>query len=604
MTEDSAWTGRPISRRTVVKGGLVLAGGALVGAPSLALGRRRGPAAADMVLRDGHIHTLDPANPAASAVAIAGDQIVFVGDTAGVEAHVGPKTEVIDLGGRMVLPGIHDAHTHALAGGQTLNAPSLNYRQLRLAAFLQAIERLLERYPGATPDSWFIVGEWDASFMPKLPDRQDLDGLPTSRPILVFSLDGHIALANSRALEIAGISAATPDPPDGEIRHDPQGEPTGILLDGAIDLVYEHIPEPSVEDNAVALKAAFQQMNEQGITSYLDASAGGDDLAATAQVSDDGDLTLRPSLAAYVDPELAADVEAMLDYLDDRQATHARPDVAVRTVKLFFDGVVEYPTQTAAMLRPYRKCRGPRSDLQCGPGNDNGPTYFPQEVANEAIAALDEAGWQVHVHAIGDRAVRSALDAFEHALAVNGPGDNRHTIGHVELVHPNDFDRFAELGVLPNMQMHWAERDSYTVDRLRPYVGDRRWRRTYPAGSLNRHGARLCGGSDWPVDPLLPFRQIEIAVNRTADEVYPGDPRPLFRRQGLTLARSLAMHTRNSAYQLHQDTLTGEIRNGLLADLIVLDRDLFEVPLTNVSKTKVDMTLVGGEVVHSRRIGV
>ena len=194
--------------------------------------------------------------------------------------------------------------------------------------------------------------------------------------------------------------------------------------------------------------------------------------------------------------------------------------------------------------------------------------------------------------------MRSALDAFEHARTQNGVTDRRHTICHLELVHPEDFRRFAELGVLANMQLHWAERDSYTIDKLKPYLGSKRWRHTYPAGSLHRAGAMLCGGSDWPVDPLLPFRQIEMAVNRTADEIYEGYLRPLFSHQGLELRQSLAMHTRNSAFQLHQEELSGQIRVGLAADLAVLDRDPLGVPLKKVSKTKVRMTLVNGEVVH------
>jgi predicted amidohydrolase YtcJ len=594
---ESAGSAR-LSRREVVKGGLVVAGAALVGAPP-AVSRRRHGVAADLVLTNGRVHTLDRANPAARSVAVSGGQIVYVGSDAGAKDYIGAGTDVIDLGGRMVMPGIHDGHMHPLSGGQALTAPSLGYRQLRLPAFLNAIERLLADFPGGGADTWLVVGEWDATFMPRLPTRHDLDALGTPRPIIVFSLDGHIALANSRALEIAGVTAATPDPPDGEIRRDGQGEPTGVLLDGAIGLVSSHIPPPTVEDNARALKAAFASMNRQGITSYLDASAGTSDLEATTRVSDDGELTVRPSLAITVDAELAADPEAMLEFLEGRRQTHQRPDVAIRTVKMFFDGVIEYPTQTAALLRPYLKNVGTRRHPRWVPSNNRGPTYFPQDIANAAIQALDAAGWQVHVHAIGDRAVRSALNAFEHALASNGPQDNRHTITHLELVHPNDFGRFNELAVLPSMQMQWAERDSYTVARLRPYVGDRRWRRTYPAGSLQRRGARLCGGSDWPVDPLLPFRQIEMAVNRTADEIYPGDPRPLFERQGLSLGRSIVMHTRNSAYQLHQDAMSGTLKSGLAADLVVLDRNLLEVPLTRVSKTKVLMTLVGGRVVHA-----
>ncbi len=202
------------------------------------------------------------------------------------------------------------------------------------------------------------------------------------------------------------------------------------------------------------------------------------------------------------------------------------------------------------------------------------------------------------MHAIGDRAVRSALDAFEHARERGPRIDNRHTIAHLELIDPHDFRRFGRLGVMASMQLQWAEQDSYTVDSLKPYLGSHRWRWLYPAGSLARAGAKLCGGSDWPVDPLLPFRQIEMAVNRTADEVYEGYPRPLFAQEGLSLRASLAMHTRNSAYQLHQETLSGQIREGFAADLIVLDRDILDARLKRVSNIDVDLTMVGGRIVH------
>ena len=591
----SAGTGGALTRRSFVVGGGAAAAGLVFGAPQWAAARR-GTAAAELVLLNGRVHTL--AGKRQQAVAIAGGKIAYVGSDAGAQALAGPGTEVIDLGGRMVMPGIHDGHMHPLSGGLALTAPTLDYRQLNLTEFVAAIRKLLARTTEEEPDGWLSVDLWDATAMDKLPTKEDLDKLETSRPIIVFSLDGHIALANSRALAIGGVDASTPDPPGGEIRRGRSGEPTGILLDSAIGLVADKVPPLTAEQNARALAAAYAEMAKQGITSYLEASAGEEELAAMALLSDQGALTVRPSVAVYGDSELATDPAALLAHVEQMRATYGRPDVTIGTVKLFFDGVIEYPTQTAALLQPYRVNKGTKRDPEFVPGKSKGPTYFPPRVAEAAIAMLDAAGWQVHVHAIGDRAVRSALDAFEHARAANGATDNRHTITHLELVHPKDFDRFAKLGVLASMQLQWAERDSYTVDRLKPYIGTKRWRNTYPAGSLHRAGATLCGGSDWPVDPLLPFRQIEMAVNRTADEVYAGEPEPLFAHEGLKLRESVAMHTRNSAFQLHQERISGRIAEGLAADLAVLDRDLLRVPLKRVSKTKVEMTLVGGRVVH------
>jgi predicted amidohydrolase YtcJ len=568
--------------------------GTAMGAPLVARAQQ-GPA--EFVLRGGKVLTMS-GNRVAEAVAVAGGRITYVGSDAGAGAHIGAGTEVLELRGRTLMPGIHDAHMHPLAGGVSLTKPTLNYRKLDIKEFLDAIRKLLARSRDQEPDGWLSVDLWEPLGMDRQPTKKDLDRLPTRRPILVIDLSGHTAVANSRALELAGITASTPDPPGGRIKRGPRREPTGILFDNAITLVFRKIPVPTTAQNADALQAAHDEIAKRGITSYLDASAGETELSALAALADRGPLTVRASSAITVGPELAAEPDRMLERIERLRSAHARPGTTIRTVKMFFDGVIEHPTQTAALLEPYRVNKGTKRKPRWVPGKSRGPTYFRQRVANRAITALDAAGWQVHVHAIGDRAVRSALDAFEAARRRRQGGDNRHTICHLELINPRDFPRFRRLGVLASMQLHWAERDSYTVDSLKPYLGARRWRYTYPAGSLAEAGARLCGGSDWPVDPLLPFRQIEIAVNRTADEVYEGYPRPLFREEGLTLRRSLVMHTRNSAFQLHQEGLTGQIREGFAADLIVLDRDVLRVPLKRVSKSEVSVTMVDGRVVH------
>ena len=576
-------------------GGAALVAGTALGAPLTARAQQAGPAA--FVFRGGKVLTMSGSR-LAEAVAVAGGRIIYVGTDAGSAAHVGTGTEVVELRGRTLMPGIHDGHMHPLAGGLSLTKPTLNYRKLDIKPFVEAIRRLLARTADQEPNGWLSVDLWEPSGMDRQPTKEDLDRLPTRRPILVIDLSGHTAVANSRALERAGITASTPDPPGGRIKRGRRREPTGILFDNAISLVSRKIPPLTTEQNADALQAAHEEIARRGITSYLDASAGDIELGALAALTDRGPLTVRPSSAITVGPELAAEPDRMLARIEGLRSAHARPGTAIRTVKMFFDGVIEHPTQTAALLEPYRVNKGTKRNPRWVPGKSRGPTYFRQGVANRAIAALDAAGWQVHVHAIGDRAVRSALDAFQHARRRRSGGDNRHTITHLELINPRDFPRFRQLGVLPSMQLHWAERDSYTVDSLKPYIGARRWRYTYPAGSLNDAGARMCGGSDWPVDPLLPFRQIEIAVNRTADEVYEGYPRPLFAQEGLSLRRSLVMHTRNSAFQLHQERLSGQISEGFAADLIVLDRDVLGVPLRRVSKSEVALTMVDGRVVH------
>jgi predicted amidohydrolase YtcJ len=590
------------SRREFIRTGLAVAGAATLASASPAIARRwlRG-GSADLVLTGGPVYTVDRGRSVAQAVAIVGDRIAFVGSVDDVAGLIGPTTEVIQLEGRMVMPGIHDGHIHPLGGGQTLTACSLGYEPLTLDQMRDVIAACLAEEGDLEPDTWLEVGEWDyVAIKPPgtVPSKADLDVLDTARPIIVYALDGHVALANSRALTIAGVSSETPDPPDGEVVRDAAGEPTGLLLDGAIGLVTGSIPDPTLEQNAASLRAGLREMNRQGITSFLDASVGGSTLAAHGFLRDAGELTARSTTALFVSPEELADPAATLDRISSLRERYHGAGLSVSAVKLFFDGVMEHPTQTAALLRPYRVNTGTRAHPHWEPGDDRGPTYFPRDLGVPGVTALDAAGWQVHVHAIGDRAVRSALDCFEAAKATNGTAGRRHTIAHLELVDPSDFGRFRALGVVPVMQMQWAELDSYTVDFVKPYLGARRWRWLYPTGSLTRAGAPIAGGSDWPVDPLLPLRQIEMAANREGDEVYPFYPGPLQARERIGLDRSIAMHTLGSARQLHQDHDTGSIEAGKLADLIVLDRDIRSVPLRKVSRTRVLLTAVGGQVVH------
>ena len=288
----------------------------------------------------------------------------------------------------------------------------------------------------------------------------------------------------------------------------------------------------------------------------------------------------------------------MLQTLEATRQPYEGGLLSAPTVKLFLDGVIEAPTHTAALIKPYRENTGTEAHPHWVPSDDRGPTYFEPEILNPGVAALDAAGWQVHTHSIGDRAVRSALDAFAYAADKNGDSDNRHTISHVELVHPDDLPRFGELGVVANMQMQWAELDSYTVDYTKPYIGSRRWRYLYPSGSIAAAGGTLAGGSDWPVDPLLPFRQIEMAVNRVGDKIYPYYPGPLHAEERIRLRASLRMHTASAAFQMHQFQTTGTIEVGKKADVIVVDRDVEHVKLKDVSTTKVLMTLLDGVAIH------
>jgi predicted amidohydrolase YtcJ len=549
------------------------------------------PGGADLVLTNAVVHTMDPERPRAEALAARGGEIVFVGDDGAAREWAGGASETIDAGGRAVMPGIHDGHVHALDGGRLLFAPNLHGERLDLDGFLGALARMLEETAGSEPDGWLNVYGWEPLSMAASPTRDDLDRLPTRRPILVNDSSAHTSVANSRALELSGVGAATPDPEGGRLGRREGGEPDGVLWDEAIVLVSDHVPADTPDENRRELRAAHELMARKGVTSYLDAWGRGPDLEALSALSDAGGILVRPQVSLAVTPEGAEDTEAMLAELDRLRDLHGRPDVGIGTAKLFLDGVIEHPAQTAALLGPYL-------DEDGRAGDDRGPTYFSPELTNRTVAALDEAGWQVHMHAIGDRAVRSGLDAVEFARERNGPSGPRHTIAHVQIVDPADLGRFAELGVMPSIQAQWARWDIYTVEALRPWVGDERWRNMYPFGRLQEAGAILCGGSDWPVDDLFPFHQIATAATRTASGSLPAEAKPLFAEEGIAMEESLRAHTANAAFQMQQEGFSGTLREGMRADLIVLDRDPLGVSPEEVHETEVLLTAVDGDVAH------
>ena len=312
----------------------------------------------------------------------------------------------------------------------------------------------------------------------------------TQRPIIVRSTDGHNALVNSRALQIAGVTASTPDPIDGTIVRDGQGNPTGHLIDGAIGLVEQHVPEPTFDQDVDSMRTALGVMAARGVTTLNDAITWDYHCSIYEALRTGGELTARVHCDLVLDREPADDMANAIAYFDDVRATYDRRNLTVRTVKIFEDGVMEYPIQTAGLLKPYRV----KENGQWVPGPSRGPIYFERSVLKHAVTELDAAGYRVHIHAIGDRAVRVALDGYQAALEANGDSDKRHTIAHLQLVDPADLPRFAELGVLPCMQLQWAERDAYTMEALKRYLGQERWSRDLPVG---QPGRRRCAGDRW-----------------------------------------------------------------------------------------------------------
>lgn len=544
-----------------------------------------------LVLHGGRVWTGDPLRPHATAVAVAGGRITAVGSDAEVREVAGRSAELVDLAGRTVVPGLQDAHIHPVWGA----LEALRCDLTGATGTEQCVEAVRE-YAAAHPgQSWIRGGGWSMDCFPGgWPTRELLDAVVRDRPVFLPNSDHHSAWVNSAALDRAGIDAGTPDPAAGRIERDAAGRPTGVLHESAMDLVARMLPPDTVEDQLAALRHAQGHLFRYGITGWQDAIVGayggaGDTLAAYRRADAEGLLKARVTGALWWDRNRG------LEQLDDLVARRGEPGRRFRAgaVKVMQDGVLE--NGTGALLEPYLDSCG------CATGN-LGHSNVPAELLVEAVTRLDAAGFQVHFHAIGDRAVRECLDAVAAAVRAGGVRDRRHHIAHVQLVDDADIGRFAELGVAANVQSLWATHHPQTDELIDPLLGESRARRQYPFRRLLESGARLAGGSDWPVTTADPWQAMHVAVHRTeppgsvhAD--WPGADRPFGPRERLDLTDILRAYTAGSAWVNGNDDEVGRLREGMAADLAVLDRDLF-APGADVAGTRSVLTLVAGEAVH------
>ncbi|MFT3956721.1 MAG: amidohydrolase [Piscinibacter sp.] len=555
--------------------GIVVLAGAIV-----ACGGGDAPEPATVVLRGGRVHTMDAQRTVASAIALRGERIVAVGDDGQVSALIGPDTEVIELGGRMVLPGFIDAHIHSVVGSADLDKCSLGDQALALAQVRAAVQACVTAAPAGGADDWFEVVHVNPAGL--VMNRSDLDTMLAPRPLLLRGTDHHTAWLNTRGLALAGITAATADPAGGSIERDAGGNPTGFLKDSAIELAEAAIPAPTLAQRVAKERIALAQHNALGITSFQDALATPEvlDVYAALEAGNELSARVRATLASSV-----VDDEAEYARLKAVRATYAsgHPRLRADAVKVFADGVIEYPTQTAALLKPYLDGHG-------NPTSNYGGRYIDQAVLDRYVTRLDAEGFTVHVHAIGDATARSALDAFAKARQANGPSPHRHQIAHLQIVDPADFPRFAALDVAANMQLLWAIPDVYSIDAVQPYIDPTSFRYMYPAASLRRAGALLVGGSDWPVSTENPLLAIATGVLRT----NPDSGLVLNAEQRVSLDDMLAAYTINAAKALKQEHNTGSLEAGKLADLVVIDRDLGAIAPEEIALASVQLTLLDG----------
>ncbi len=562
---------------------------------------------ADTAYRHGYVYTVDSADSVRQALAVRAGRIVYVGDDAGLAPFIGPKTTVVDLHGRMLMPGLVDGHMHPLQGGSSLLKCNLNYQQLGVAEMQAKIQACLDQTQTREPDTWLEVVNWFQEGMVPAgvrTTRATLDALKTKRPIFVESSFGHTALVNTRALQLAGLTAKSQDPLGGKIGRDASGNPTGILEDAAQESVQKLIPTPTAADNAKAAVAALDALSKQGITTFLDAAAESPSLEAFAAARQAGKLTVRAHFALLItppqgpDPQKAVAAVKALAKRFDQGPVAPEPALTVRNVKLFLDGVISAPALTGAMLTPYFSAQG--TPPHWAPSTNRGPdVYFPAPVLSALLIEVAGAGLEPHMHADGDRAVREGLDGIG-ALRAKFPGqDIRAAIAHDEIVDPADFPRYRQLNVIPVLSFQWEKQAPDTVEGARDYLGPARYKYIEPAGFLAAAGARIAYGSDWPVDPLDEWFALKVGVTRInapqPDHKYAGR---LSEDKGLSRKEALRAITMNSSYELHQDRETGSLEVGKLADLIVLDRNFFDIPAEQIADIKVLQTVVGGKVVY------
>jgi len=526
--------------------------------------------AATLVVTDARVWTGDPDSPWAEAVASNGETIVAVGSKADIEPYIGPDTEVISVPGSMLVPGMIDTHVHFVTGGSGLAAV-----QLRDAATPEEfVERIGAFAETLEPGEWILNGNWDhENWGGELPRRDWIDAVTPDNPVWINRLDGHMALANSLALDKAGVDADSPDVAGGEIVRDESGAPTGVLKDNAMGLVESAVPDPGEAQLDREVAAAMEYVASNGVTSVHD-MAGWNSLAAYRRARASGELITR-----------IYSVMPLADWqrLRDEVAANGRGDEWLRIggLKGFMDGSLG--SHTAAFFEPFTDAP-----------DDRGLLINELDDMRSWISGADAAGLHVMVHAIGDRAIRSLLDIYLDVVEENGERDRRFRIEHAQHIHPDDIERFGVQNVIASMQPYHAIDDGRWADKV---IGTERAKTTYAFRSLIESGAHVSFGSDWFVAPPTPLDGIYAAVTRrTLDGANPDGWVP---QQKITVERALGAYTSEAAYASFEEDVKGTLRPGMLADFVLLDRDITAIPAEEIAGTEVLKTVVGGRIVFS-----
>jgi predicted amidohydrolase YtcJ len=541
---------------------------------------------ADLVLTGGAVYTVNPRQPWASAVVVRDGRIVYVGTDKGARPYTGPNTRVINLKGRMVLPGFIDSHLHPSGG--------LSLSQVKLEQVFngQEVARRISAYARANPQAPWVLGRgWEAgAFKPSgIPDRHLLDSLVPDRPAFLSASDGHTGWANTKALALAGITRATPDPANGIIGKDAAGEPNGVFYESATDLLARHIPRPTPADRLQGNRLFLQALREAGITGIMDAGADAGTDSAFAALARTGELTAQMVICQLYDPD--GNDSLQVARFVERRAQAGPGNPRPTAVKIMLDGIIEQ--YTGRLLAPYLD----RPDFR-------GPLFVEPARLHKLVGDLDRLGFQLHFHTIGDGAVRVALDALEAARRTNGVRDSRHIISHVQLIDPADIARLPRLGVIASMTPAWSRGDDLNRTFAEPRLGPERARWLYPHRSILDAGGRLAWGTDWPVTTLVPLEGLETAVTRRYNGGRDPEGKPdttWIPQECLSLEQAIAAYTLGAAHALFLEKDRGSVETGKRADLVVLEKNLFKVPALEIHAVPVDFTIAEGKVVYERK---
>jgi len=548
-------------------------------------GCNTGPKAepADLIIVNGKLYPGGGA-PTAEAVAVRGNEIFAVGTSAEIDTHRSEATTVIDAKGGTVLPGFNDAHVHFLSGGESLDRVNLFD-----AETVGDAQQAIRDFVSSAPDRPLVLGRgWlYGTFPGGLPTRQQLDEVVSDRPALMECYDGHTVWANSKALALAGITRDTPDPPNGLIVRDAMGEPTGVLKESAQGLVNEILPQPTHEEKLELIKKAIRRAQSLGVTSVQNAGMDPDEFELYAELERRGELDVRMYAALSAPPGFSEEDAARYEEL--LKLHPGTPLLKTGAIKMFADGVIE--SHTAAVLEPYANL------------DATGIPNYTVEDMNRIVSMMDGKGWQIFIHAIGDRGIRMALDAYAYAAEAHAPParGRRHRIEHIEAVSAADIPRFARLGVIASMQPFHANPIPNVLEVWAVNVGAERASRAWAWKSIKDAGGRLAFGTDWPVVDLDPRPGIHTALTR---RTLDGKPEAGFvPEQRLPLEDVLDTWTAGSAYASFEEERKGTLAPGMLADLVVLSTDLFVAPIETVKDFQVETTVFDGRVVYSRGNG-